>query len=177
MFAGPLVSSRSSAARSVSWRRAWALAVPAPLRGAWYRQRDLAAAVIVRHARVAAADGARINLVAAAVPRGLGGGAAPDATVTYAEVDGRHVEINISQPGGQWSLAPVVMSTRGGGWILGRAEHAVGVFVGSRTADTLRSCGFRLAAPQHRHMEHGGLTGRLFAGMDRQPRCGLRWRS
>ena len=80
----------------------------------------VAAAVIVRHARVAAANGASVNLVATVVPRGFGGGAAPDATATYTEVEGRRLEIDIYRPSGQGaSPAPVVIYTHGGGWIMG----------------------------------------------------------
>ena len=138
----------------------------------------VAAAVIVRHARVAAANGARINLVAAAVPRGLGGGAAPDATVTYTEVDGRHLEIDIYRPGGQGaSLAPVVMYTHGGGWMLGeRNMRAASLRWFADRGLLAVSADYVLATPQHATW-NGELTSGLCAGVDRQPRCGLRWRS
>ena len=121
MFAGQLavVSVAGGAlgflARRLGARRAGAVCAVLGLGGAM-----VAAAVIFRHARVAAANGASVNLLTTVVPRGLGGGGAPDATVTYTQVDGRDLEIDIYRPTGQGAArAPVVMYTHGGGWILG----------------------------------------------------------
>ena len=45
-----------------------------------------------RHVSVASSNGARVNLLATLVPRGLGAGA-PDATVTFTRVDGEDLAL------------------------------------------------------------------------------------
>ena len=121
MFAGPLAvvalvgSALGVVAALMGARRAGMVCAALGLGAA-----IVAAAVIVRHAGVAAANGASVSLLATVVPRGLGAGAAPDATVTYTQVDGRDLEIDIYRPVTRdASRAPVVMYTHGGGWILG----------------------------------------------------------
>ena len=52
---------------------------------------------IGRHVRVASSHGARVNLLANLVPRGLGS-ASPDATVTFTRVDGQDLELDIYRP-------------------------------------------------------------------------------
>ena len=47
--------------------------------------------------RVASSHGARVNLLANLVPRGLGS-ASPDATVTFTRVDGQDLELDIYRP-------------------------------------------------------------------------------
>jgi acetyl esterase/lipase len=78
-----------------------------------------AGTVIGRHVRVGSSNGARVNLLATLVPRGLGG-ATPDATVAYTRVDGQDLELDVyrpsSPPGG---LVPIVFYVHGGGWIVG----------------------------------------------------------
>jgi len=121
MFAGPLAvvalvgGALGFVAARLGARRAGAVCAALGVGSA-----IVAAAVIVRHARVAAANGAPINIVAAAVPRGLAGGAAPDATVTYTEAEGSPLQIDVFRPRRQdASRAPVVLYIHGGGWILG----------------------------------------------------------
>ena len=78
-----------------------------------------AAIVIVRHARVAASNGARVNVLASVVPRGLGSADA-DATVTFTKVDGQDLVLDIYRPSNPaGTLAPIVFYIHGGGWILG----------------------------------------------------------
>lgn len=75
--------------------------------------------VIGRHARVASANGADVNLLAAFVPGGLGA-ATPDATVTYSRADNQDLELDIYRPkGAPGTLAPILFYIHGGGWILG----------------------------------------------------------
>jgi acetyl esterase len=78
-----------------------------------------AATVIWGHARVASSNGARVNLLAAVVPGGLGA-ATPDATVAFTRVDGQDLELDIYRPNGApGTLAPILFYIHGGGWILG----------------------------------------------------------
>ena len=78
-----------------------------------------AAIVVGRHARVASENGVRVNLMAALVPSGLGAGT-PDATVTFTQVDGQDLELDIYRPkGAPGTLAPILFYIHGGGWILG----------------------------------------------------------
>ncbi len=78
-----------------------------------------AGTVIGRHVRVASSNGARVNLLATIVPRGLGAGAA-DATVTFTRVDGQDLVLDIYRPNNApGTLAPIVFYVHGGGWILG----------------------------------------------------------
>lgn len=75
--------------------------------------------VIGRHLRIASSNGARVNLLAAFAPRGLGS-ATPDATVTYTRVDGQDLQLDIYRPKAQsGALAPILLYIHGGGWILG----------------------------------------------------------
>ncbi len=75
--------------------------------------------VIGRHVRVASSNGARVNLLATIVPRGLGTGAA-DATVTFTRVDGQDLALDIYRPNNApGTLAPILFYVHGGGWILG----------------------------------------------------------
>ena len=74
--------------------------------------------VIERHARVASSNGARVNLLAAVLPGGLGA-ATPDATVTFTRVDGQDLELDVYRPKGSGTLAPILFYIHGGGWILG----------------------------------------------------------
>jgi acetyl esterase/lipase len=72
-----------------------------------------------RHVRVASNHGARVNLLATIVPRGLGA-ATPDATVTFTRVDGQDLELDIYRPdGAAGTLSPILFYIHGGGWILG----------------------------------------------------------
>jgi acetyl esterase/lipase len=76
------------------------------------------ATIIVRHATVAAAHGARVNVIAAVVPRSLSAGASADDTVTYTDVDGETLQIDVYRPGTDAGRpAPVVIYIHGGGWI------------------------------------------------------------
>jgi acetyl esterase len=80
-----------------------------------------ASAVIVigRHVLVASNNGARVNLLATLVPRGLGAGV-PDATVTFTRVDGEDLSLDIYRPNhAPGTLVPIVFYVHGGGWILG----------------------------------------------------------
>jgi acetyl esterase/lipase len=78
-----------------------------------------AAIVIGRHVRVASSNGARVNLLASLVPRGLGSANA-DATVTFTKVDGQDLMLDIYRPSlAPGTLAPIVFYIHGGGWILG----------------------------------------------------------
>jgi acetyl esterase/lipase len=78
-----------------------------------------AALVIGRHVRVASSNGARVNLLASVMPRGLGGAVA-DATVTFTKVDGQDLLLDIYRPNtAPGALAPIVFYVHGGGWILG----------------------------------------------------------
>jgi len=77
-----------------------------------------AAIVIGRHMRVASSNGARVNLLAALVPGGLGS-AAPDATVAYTRADGQELLLDIYRPNNAGTPAPIVFYIHGGGWILG----------------------------------------------------------
>jgi acetyl esterase len=75
--------------------------------------------VIGRHVRVASSNGARVNLLATLVPRGLAGAAA-DATVTFTRIDGDDLVLDIYRPNhAPGTLAPIVFYVHGGGWILG----------------------------------------------------------
>jgi acetyl esterase len=79
-----------------------------------------AATVIGRHARVAAANGADVNVFAALVPRAIDAGGPPDAGEVYTRVDGQDLHVDIYRPknvgpGG----APVAVYMHGGGWIEG----------------------------------------------------------
>ena len=75
--------------------------------------------VIGRHLRVAWSNGVRVNLLATVVPGGLGA-ATPDATVTFTQVDGQDLELDIYRPSNApGTLAPIVFYVHGGGWILG----------------------------------------------------------
>ena len=75
--------------------------------------------VIGRHVRVASTNGARVNLLAAIVPSGLGSAAA-DATVAFTKVDGQELQLDIYRPNNAaGKLAPIVFYIHGGGWILG----------------------------------------------------------
>ena len=76
------------------------------------------ATIIARHAKVAAAHGARVNVIAAVVPRSLSAGASADETVTYLDVDGKALRIDVYRPGTNAGMsAPVVIYVHGGGWI------------------------------------------------------------
>ena len=78
-----------------------------------------AAIVIGSHVRVASSNGARVNLLASVVPRGLGSADA-DATVTFTKVDGQDLVLDIYRPANTpGTLAPIVFYIHGGGWILG----------------------------------------------------------
>jgi acetyl esterase/lipase len=97
-----------------------------------------ACAVIVRHARVASADGAAVNFFATVVPRGAGTGASPDETHVYTRLDGHDLNVDIYRPSmsprtapstpltlAPGVLAPVAIHIHGGGWIRGeRADKA-----------------------------------------------------
>ena len=75
--------------------------------------------VIARHARVASNYGARVNLLAALVPRGLAS-ATPDATVAFTQIDGQDLELDVYRPNrAAGTLAPILFYIHGGGWILG----------------------------------------------------------
>jgi acetyl esterase/lipase len=75
--------------------------------------------VIARHVQVASSNGARVNLAAALVPRGLGSATA-DATVTFTQADGQNLDIDIYRPAGApGTRAPILFYIHGGGWILG----------------------------------------------------------
>jgi len=75
--------------------------------------------VMERHARVGSSNGARVSLLAALVPRGLGS-ATPDATVTFTRVDGQNLELDIYRPkAAPGTLAPILFYIHGGGWISG----------------------------------------------------------
>jgi hypothetical protein len=78
-----------------------------------------AGTVIWRHVRVASTNGARVNLLATVVPRGLAAGEA-DATVTFTRVDGQDLELDIYRPNNAaGTVSPIVFYVHGGGWILG----------------------------------------------------------
>jgi acetyl esterase/lipase len=103
------------AARRLGARRAGGAFVVLGLLGAFS-----AVIVVGRHLVVASSNGARIAVLATLVPRGFGAGAAPDATVAFAEVDGQELAVDIYRPSlPVGTLAPIVIYTHGGGWILG----------------------------------------------------------
>jgi acetyl esterase/lipase len=78
-----------------------------------------AAIVIGRHVRVASSNGARVNLLATLVPRGLGAKPA-DRTVTFTRVDGQDLVLDLYRPdSAPGRLVPIVFYIHGGGWILG----------------------------------------------------------
>jgi acetyl esterase/lipase len=78
-----------------------------------------AGTVIGRHMYIASSYGARVKLLAAVVPGGLGAGA-PDETVTFTRVDAEDLELDIYRPNNvSGTLAPIVFYIHGGGWILG----------------------------------------------------------
>jgi acetyl esterase/lipase len=78
-----------------------------------------AGTVIGRHVYIASSNGARVNLLATVVPRGLGTGAA-DETVTFTRVDGQDLELDIYRPNNAPKTpVPIVFYIHGGGWILG----------------------------------------------------------
>ena len=94
--------------------------------------------VIGRHMRVASSNGARVNLLATLVPRGLGAGA-PDATVTFTRVDGEDLSLDIYRPNhAPGTLVPIVFYVHGGGWILGDRRMQAATCAGSRTVATWR---------------------------------------
>ena len=73
----------AAGARRLGARRAGATLVVLGLVGA-----ASAGSVIGRHVLVASSNGARVNVLAAVVPRGFGASAAPDATLPFTNVDG-----------------------------------------------------------------------------------------
>jgi acetyl esterase len=76
--------------------------------------------VIARHARIAAAHGVPVNLLATVLPRGAGTGARADETHIYAQADGHPLELDLYRPTGRPGvLAPVAIYVHGGGWIHG----------------------------------------------------------
>src|SRR5215213_2506185 len=78
-----------------------------------------AAIVVGGHLRAASNNGARVSLLAALVPGGLGS-ASPDATVSFTRVDGQDLELDIYRPkSAPGTLAPILFYIHGGGWILG----------------------------------------------------------
>lgn len=79
-----------------------------------------ACGVIVRHARVAAAHGVSVNLLATVIPRGAGTGATPDETHVYTHGDGRSLDLDLYRPASPPGvLSPVAIYLHGGGWISG----------------------------------------------------------
>jgi acetyl esterase len=75
--------------------------------------------VIAGHLRAASNNGARVSLLTALVPGGLGA-ASPDATVTFTRVDGQDLELDIYRPkSAPGTRAPILFYIHGGGWILG----------------------------------------------------------
>ena len=78
-----------------------------------------AGTVIGRHMGVASSNGARVNLLAAVLPGGLGAGTA-DATVTFTRVAGQDLQLDIYRPANAPATpVPIVFYIHGGGWILG----------------------------------------------------------
>ena len=105
----------AAGARRLGARRAGATVVVLGLFGA-----ASAGSVIARHVLVASSNGARVNVLAAVVPRGFGAGAAPDATVPFTNVDGQELALDIYRPDqAAGTVAPIVFYTHGGGWITG----------------------------------------------------------
>jgi acetyl esterase/lipase len=84
-----------------------------------------AAVVTLRHASIASANGADVNVLAALVPRDIGEGAAPDTTVTFTRAGNQDLQLDIYNPTTTDRRAPVAVYVHGGGWIMGhRAQQA-----------------------------------------------------
>jgi acetyl esterase len=85
-----------------------------------------AGAVIARHALVASAQGAPVNVISTLVPRLASTGAGPDETHIFTHVDGQELKLDIYKPRSTSSvLAPVAIHIHGGGWRAGgRADQA-----------------------------------------------------
>ena len=138
--------------------------------------------VIGRHVLVASNNGARVNLLATLVPRGLGAGA-PDATVTFTRVDGEDLALDIYRPNhAPGTLVPIVFYVHGGGWILGdrRMQAATLRWFADRGYLAV-STQYVLATADAVHLEHGERTGRVRPRLDcgqrgdlrRRPRAGV----
>jgi acetyl esterase/lipase len=85
----------------------------------------VAGVVIARHASIASANGAQVNIFAALVPRGIDQGAAPDATVTFTRAVNQDLRLDVYRPTTPNGVAPVAIYIHGGGWIRGdRAQQA-----------------------------------------------------
>lgn len=83
-----------------------------------------AAVVIARHASIASANGADVDVLAALVPRDIGEGAAPDTTVTFTRSGNQNLHLDLYHPKTTTGRAPVAMYVHGGGWIMGhRAQQ------------------------------------------------------
>ena len=78
-----------------------------------------AATVLARHVRVAARNGARVDVLSSFLLPTSDVGATPDVTAAFTRVDGDDLELDIYKPQNGSSPAPVLIYIHGGGWTWG----------------------------------------------------------
>jgi acetyl esterase len=149
-YAGPLiVMSLAAAALAIAARRLGSLRAGSSLAVLGIATALAAGIIIGRHAQVAAANGATVNVFTTVIPRGVGAGASPDVTETFMKAGAQELYVDMYRPrGGSAALTPVAIYVHGGGWIRGeRTRQAANLRWLADRGYLVRSEGYSRATP------------------------------